>query len=122
MYLAEGIEDLEGERHAMVGLLPTMIRMHPRRLTLGYTEVRFCADTILGPAGRVARGHEFHFSTSDPVPASVERAWRLEQPGGAVRDEGYVAGRLLATYAHLHFASNPGLAPAFVEACRRARG
>jgi cobyrinic acid a,c-diamide synthase len=122
MYLAEGIEDLEGERHAMVGLLPTTVRMHPRRLTLGYTEVRFRADTILGPAGRVARGHEFHFSTSDPVPASVERAWRLEQPGGGVRDEGYVAGRLLATYAHLHFASNPGLAPAFVEACRRARG
>jgi cobyrinic acid a,c-diamide synthase len=73
-----------------------------------------------GPAGLVARGHEFHFSTSDPVPGSVERAWRLERSSGG-RDEGYVVGRLLATYAHLHFGSNPGLAAGFVEACRRAR-
>ncbi len=121
MYLAEALEDLQGERHAMVGLLPTTVRMRPRRLTLGYTEVRFSHDTILGPAGLAARGHEFHFSTSDPVPGSVERAWRLERPGGGVRDEGYVVGRLLATYVHLHFGSNPGLAAGFVDACRRAR-
>jgi cobyrinic acid a,c-diamide synthase len=120
MYLAEGLEDLQGAGHAMVGLLPTKIRMRPRRLTLGYTEVRFGRDTILGPAGVMARGHEFHFSTSDPLPESVARAWQLERPGGDRRDEGYAVGRVLATYVHLHFGSSPGLAAGFVETCRRA--
>ncbi len=119
MYLAEALEDLHGERHAMAGLLPTTVRMRPRRLTLGYTEVRFGRNTILGPAGLVARGHEFHGSSSEPVPGSVARAWRLERPGGGRRDEGYVVGGTLATYVHLHFGSNPALAPGFVEACRR---
>ena len=121
MYLAEALDDLQGDRHAMVGLLPTTVHMRPRRLTLGYTEVRFRGDTILGAGGLVARGHEFHFSTSDPVPDSVERAWRLERPGGAACDEGYVMHRVLATYVHLHFGSNPDLARGLVDACRRAR-
>jgi cobyrinic acid a,c-diamide synthase len=119
MYLAEALEDLDGGCHAMVGLLPTTVRMRPRRLTLAYTAVRFTGDSILGPAGVTARGHEFHFSSSDPVPASVPRAWRLERPGGEARAEGYAIGGVLATYVHLHFVSSPGLATAFVEACRR---
>jgi cobyrinic acid a,c-diamide synthase len=118
MYLSEALEDLQGERHAMVGLLPTTVRMRPRRLTLGYVEVRFISETILGPAGTVARGHEFHFSSGEPVPDSVPRAWRLEPPGGGPRPEGYRLGRVLATYAHLHFGSNPGMAASFVETCR----
>jgi cobyrinic acid a,c-diamide synthase len=120
MYLAEAIEDLDGVAHPMVGLLPTTVRMRGSRLTLGYTEARFALDTPLGPAGGRARGHEFHLSSMDPVPARVTRAWRLTAPGGAPRDEGYLVGRALLTYAHLHFGSNPALAPAFVTACSAA--
>jgi len=39
MYLADAIEDLDGATHGMVGLLPATVRMRPRRLSLGYTEV-----------------------------------------------------------------------------------
>src|SRR5262249_62025865 len=81
MYLAEALEDLEGRAHEMVGLLPPTVRMRPRRLTLGYTEVGLAAPPILGSAGLAARGHEFHYSTSDPVPDAVKRAWRLRRPG-----------------------------------------
>jgi cobyrinic acid a,c-diamide synthase len=122
MYLADALEDLEGLRHEMVGLLPTTVRMRPRRLTLGYTEVRFAERSILGPAGTTVRGHEFHYSTSDPVPDSVERTWRLQRPGAAVRAEGYRLGSVLATYVHLHWGSNPAPATGFVDACRSARG
>jgi len=122
MYLAEALEDLDGRDHEMVGLLPTTVRMRPRRLTLGYTEVELGASSMLGQAGLVVRGHEFHYSTSDPVPESVQRTWRLRRPGGAARAEGYRVGSVLATYVHLHWGSCPGIAANFVEACRGARG
>ncbi len=120
MYLAEAVEDLDGIQHLMVGLLPAGVRMQPRRLTLAYTEVRFAADTPLGPAGTIARGHEFHYSTLEPVPESVRRVWGLTQRG-AERAEGYLIGQSLMSYVHLHFASNPQLAASFVEACSAIR-
>ncbi len=120
MYLAEALEDADGAVHPMVGVLPATVRMRSRRLALGYTEVAFTAATPLGPAGAVARGHEFHASTLEPVPASVERAYRIAQRGVEPRAEGYLIGRTLVSYVHLHFASSPGLARAFVAACAGA--
>ncbi len=117
MYLAETLEDPEGVAHPMVGVLPATVRMQPRKLSLGYTEVFFTSDTPLGPAGTVARGHEFHYSTLDPVPDSVARAWRVEKRRGGARAEGYVIGRTLMSYVHLHFASCPEIPRRFVDAC-----
>ena len=121
MYLAEALEDMDGVAHPMVGLLPTTVRMRPRRMTLGYREVRFIADAPLGLAGAVARGHEFHYSTIDPVPNTVKRVWRLEGRHGGDRAEGYLVKRALISYVHLHFASNPELPHSFVAACADAR-
>jgi cobyrinic acid a,c-diamide synthase len=95
--------------------------MRAHGLTLGYTEVELAAPCPLGEAGLVARGQEFHASTLGPVPPSVRRAYRLRAPGGGERAEGYLLGRALLSYVHLHFASNPALATAFVDACAAAR-
>jgi cobyrinic acid a,c-diamide synthase len=121
MFLADALEDLEGVTYRMVGLVPTTVRIERRRLTLGYVEVRFTRDTPLGAAGVRARGHEFHFSTADPVPERVARAYVVETAGGPTRAEGYLVGATLASYVHLHFGSNPELARSFVDACVRAR-
>jgi cobyrinic acid a,c-diamide synthase len=122
MYLAQTLEDMEGVAHRMVGLLPTAVHMLPRRLTLGYTEVCFSGSCPLGSAGQVARGHEFHYSTLAAVPASVTRVYHLRARRGQERAEGYLIGRALLSYVHLHFGSNPALADAFVSSCARARG
>jgi cobyrinic acid a,c-diamide synthase len=121
MYLAEALEDAGGAVHPMVGVLPATVRMRPRRLALGYTEVTLTRDTPLGPAGASARGHEFHCSTLDPVPDAIERAYSVRARGGAGRAEGYLVGRTLMSYVHLHFASNPALAGGFVAACAGGR-
>src|SRR3989449_7017055 len=73
MYLAETLEDADGVAYPMAGVLPAGVRMRPRRMALGYTEVALTHDTPIGRAGAVARGHEFHYSTLDPVPDGVER-------------------------------------------------
>jgi cobyrinic acid a,c-diamide synthase len=120
MYLAEALEDLDGVAHPMVGLLPTTIRMRPRRLTLGYTEVVFAAGAPLGGVGTVARGHEFHYSSMDPVPDSVARVYQIRHASGGGRSEGYLINRALMSYVHLHFASSPAVARSFVDACANA--
>jgi cobyrinic acid a,c-diamide synthase len=117
MYLAQALEDERGALHEMVGVLPAIVRMRPRRLTLGYTAVTTTGPSLFGPAGIEARGHEFHYSTLDAVPSSVRRVYRLSDARGREHVEGYRVGRALMSYAHLHFGSNPALAPAFVSAC-----
>ncbi|MGH7389787.1 MAG: cobyrinate a,c-diamide synthase [Candidatus Rokuibacteriota bacterium] len=121
MYLAESLEDMDGVAHRMAGVLPAAVRMSRRRSTLGYRAVRFTTGTPLAPAGSAARGHEFHHSTLDPVPPSVTRAYSIAGREGESRTEGYLLGRALLSYVHLHFASNPALAPSFVDACAGVR-
>jgi cobyrinic acid a,c-diamide synthase len=43
----------------------------------------------------------------------------MRTKNGMTTTEGYSLGNVLASYAHLHFASNPALASAFVSACAR---
>jgi cobyrinic acid a,c-diamide synthase len=120
MFLADSIEDLDGHVHPMVGVLPAAVRMRAHGITLGYREVTLAAGCPLGRAGTVARGQEFHASSLGPVPEAVRRAYRLRVPGGGERAEGYLVERALISYVHLHFASHPSLAPAFVAACAEA--
>ncbi len=121
MYLAESLEDAEGRTHEMVGVLPGRVTMRPPRMSLGYVDVTLTSPTLLGPAGTLARGHVFHFSTLAAVPTTVPRAYTVTAHGGAPQAEGYVVGRALLSYVHLHFASNPALARGFVDACAAAR-
>lgn len=120
MFLCDALEDAGGVSYPMVGLLPARVRMRPARLTLGYAELRTTCETPLGVAGTTGRGHAFHASTLDDVPAGVTRAYRLTAPSGDEWAEGYLVARALMSYVHLHFASNPGLAVGFVDACARA--
>jgi len=120
MYLAAGLEDADGMLHSMVGVLPAAVSMRSPRLTLGYSEVRFVADTPLGAAGTTARGHEFHCSTLGEVSPQVNRAYRVRGRGRDEHAEGFLIGRTLLSYVHLHFGSNPALAVNFVAACAAA--
>ena len=77
IYLTEGVVSVAGAQHAaplqeFVGIFPVTTRMLPRRKALGYREVEFTADTVLGRAGTVARGHEFHYSEMAELPPQVD--------------------------------------------------
>jgi cobyrinic acid a,c-diamide synthase len=62
MVLGEGLEDADGARHRMVGLLGHATSFAERKLHLGYREARLLGDTPLGKAGSLLRGHEFHYA------------------------------------------------------------
>jgi cobyrinic acid a,c-diamide synthase len=119
MYLTAGLTDRDGEEHALVGALPGRAVMRAQRSHLGYVTIRALVDTPLLRAGESTRGHEFHYSTWEDVPADLPHAYAARsRRGGAERAEGFARGNLLASYVHLHFWSEPALAGRFVDAAR----
>lgn len=94
----------------LVGLIEGHIKMTDKLQACGYREVAFNRDTILGKQGTELRGHEFHWSTWSTEPTSGfgalqtgERAW------------GYADDRILASFFHIHFGSNPDATGFFKE-------
>ena len=115
MYLGRRLSDLDGGVHDMAGLVPVSSVMEGSRLVLGYRELEALSDGPLMQCGRRVRGHEFHWSVQEGMPTPAEAAYSvLDQEG---RLEGFRCGSVLASYIHLHLASDPLLAPRFVEVC-----
>lgn len=115
MYLTEGLIDLQGICHPLIGALSGRAVMRARRSHLGYVTVRALADTPLLLAGEEVRGHEFHYSSWEGVPEGCPHAYlATARRDGVDRPEGYARGNLLASYVHLHFWTNPALADRFV--------
>lgn len=103
------------DEHPMAGLVPTRGRM-TERLTLGYRRATTTDATPLGPAGTELRGHEFHYSTTEPAGTLLSLIGRH-----GTSDGGFGHSRLFASYLHLHLAARPDLAGSFVETCRALR-
>lgn len=125
MYLCRELVDPEAQVHAMTGCFPFRTRMHPNLRTLGYREIALSKESIIGPRGMAARGHEFHYSDIDsafdagPVSTIYKVAGRK---GQAMQNEGYCNHRTQGSYIHLHFGSQPEIAENFVKRCRKYQG
>lgn len=83
-------------------------------LTLGYRVATTTMQSPVGPAGTVIRGHEFHYSRTDPCGDGLI----LEGRHGR-SSEGFCKPNLFATYVHVHLAGQEHLAESFVNTCRR---
>jgi len=118
VYLTEGIDGQHNPAADFVGLFPVRCRMLQYRKALGYRQVALTENVIIGAAGAVHRGHEFHYSEIDAMPQTVERAYRVSRNGVELEQEGFRVRTCLASYIHLHFGSNCSIAPTFVAECR----
>lgn len=125
MYLCRRLEKQNVTAHSMVGLIPASTRMLDRLKSLGYVEVTLKADSLWGAEGAILRGHEFHYSelisnpTEDPAWKAVYSMKRRRTDDAA--KEGFQRGRVLASYAHLHLASQPEALKYFIEHCGAQR-
>lgn len=123
MFLAQGIELLDGVKYPMVGVLPEWTRMLPRRRSLGYVEVSFSEDSLFGQVGETLRGHEFHYSELIGDPAANgdwKRVYSLKRRrNDEDAAEGFQCGNILASYVHAHFACRPEAVKRFAEIARR---
>jgi cobyrinic acid a,c-diamide synthase len=100
MALGQYLEDAEGVRHAMAGLLGHATSFAHRKLHLGYRAARLLAESPIGRAGSVVRGHEFHYASlvdagdDDPLVEIFDgNGHRLGKTGGR-------RGRVSGTFLH----------------------
>jgi cobyrinic acid a,c-diamide synthase len=122
MSLAESYFDENGTEHPMMGVLSGSTRL-TGKLKMGYREVVALESNSLLDKGQTARGHEFHYSEWMRSEESNAFAYEIQsRMGGEPQPEGFAKKNLLASYVHLHFASNPNLAQNFVAACCAFQG
>jgi cobyrinic acid a,c-diamide synthase len=98
LYLLESLTDTQGKRAPLAGILPGHALMHARLQSIGY-------HTAPMPGGRV-RGHAFHHSTVETPLIAAAHTERANT--GAAGEAVYRRERLVATYFHGYFPSNPG--------------
>jgi cobyrinic acid a,c-diamide synthase len=100
MVLGESLEDAEGRRHAMTGLLGHATSFARRKLHLGYRRARLLSDSALGRAGKAVRGHEFHYATLVCAGGDEPFAELADHAGKVVEKTGGRRGRVTGAFFH----------------------
>ncbi|MCF6219173.1 MAG: cobyrinate a,c-diamide synthase [Gammaproteobacteria bacterium] len=104
LYLSEALVTHPQQRHMMVGLLPGSAVMQQRLGGLGMQSVPL-------PEGEL-RGHTFHYSHFETSLDAMSYA--IKQRNGQKGEAIYRQKRLLASYIHLYFPSNPAACAALL--------
>lgn len=118
MYLLDAIEQV-----AMCGVLAGDAERKPRLVRFGYVEAETRRDSVLGPAGTVLRGHEFHRYDCDFNGADCTLTKPAAGHGRAATSarsyEGiYLTDSLAAGFPHFYYWSNPAALAHFLDRCR----
>jgi cobyrinic acid a,c-diamide synthase len=100
MVLGEAIEDADGVRHTMAGLLGHATSFAKRQLHLGYREARLLSDSPIGAAGDVVRGHEYHHASMRAKGSDEPLVAATDAQGRAVTETGSRRGRVTGTFFH----------------------
>ena len=121
MYLLDAIEQVP-----MCGVLTGDAERKPRLVRFGYVEAETRRDSVLGPAGTVLRGHEFHRYDCDFNGADCTLTKPAAGHGRAATSarsyEGiYLTDSLAAGFPHFYYWSNPAALTHFLDACRTWR-
>jgi cobyrinic acid a,c-diamide synthase len=120
MYLGQSLTGFDGVRHPMASVLPLDFVMDSKHLAIKYVEVKTTRPTLLGPAGTVARGQEFHQSRILQA-ARITRGYRITSSMGEQFQEGFLWKNVLGSYIHLHFKSNSSIPARWIQKCLEAR-
>jgi cobyrinic acid a,c-diamide synthase len=100
MVLGEVLEDAEGVRHPMVGLLGHSTSYTQRKMNLGYRQARLLDDSPIGKAGETVRGHEFHYSRMIEAGSDAPLAELFDGQGKSMGPSGGRRGLVTGTYFH----------------------
>lgn len=118
MYLHEFMEDMEGNRHTMVGAVEGTAYRTKKLGRFGYITLEAEKEQLLGEAGVRCRGHEFHYfdSTNNGSDFTArkplaKRSWQCIH-GTDVS---------IAGFPHLYYYSNPEMMVSFLKACGKTK-
>ncbi len=106
LYLLEGLTGEDGLVYPMAGCIAGTARLQPRLQGMGYRTAE--------PGG--VKGHIFHYTRVDG--AAGTPAWHLSRSDGSYeRADGYRCPTAVASYLHVHHATQPGVMAEFLRIC-----
>nr|KJR72421.1 MAG: cobyrinic acid a,c-diamide synthase [Vulcanisaeta sp. AZ3] len=100
MYLTDSIV-YNNEEYEMVGAIDAITIMHKRPVWYGYATARVIRDSIIGGAGTIIKGHEFHYSTI-VLRGRYDFVIRYERGFGINGFDGILINNAYAYYLHIH--------------------
>jgi cobyrinic acid a,c-diamide synthase len=100
MVLGESLVDADGTFYAMTALLGHSTSFAQRKLHLGYREARLLADSAIGSAGSVVRGHEFHYASLITPGRDAPLVELSDARGEALGPSGGQRGHVTGTFFH----------------------
>ncbi|HUZ33087.1 MAG TPA: cobyrinate a,c-diamide synthase [Xanthobacteraceae bacterium] len=100
MVLGESLEDASGRGHAMTGLLGHSTSFAKRKLHIGYRSARLLSNSVIGSAGAIVRGHEFHYASLTSAGGDQPLAEIADSGGGIIEKTGGRRGRVTGAFFH----------------------
>ncbi len=100
MALGAALEDADGTVHPMLGLLGHQTSFAKRKMNLGYRSARLLADSPIGTAGAIVRGHEFHYARVTDVGPDAPLAEVSDGIGNVIGPSGGRRGNVTGTFFH----------------------
>ncbi|MGC8607136.1 MAG: cobyrinate a,c-diamide synthase [Vulcanisaeta sp.] len=100
MYLTDSII-YNNEEYEMVGAIDAITIMHRKPMWYGYARARVIRDSVIGDAGTVLMGHEFHYS-SLILRGNYEFVIKYERGVGIHGFDGFQINNAYAHYLHIH--------------------
>ena len=114
MYLLEQLIDFKNNTHEMCGILKGTTKMENKRQGLGYVTAKTIQDTLMCSRGDIFKAHEFHWSSLH-TSAETQYAYEVFKYGDHIpKRDGLIANRVLGSYCHIHFSTDPKLAKQFL--------
>ncbi|MEM7584300.1 MAG: cobyrinate a,c-diamide synthase [Acidobacteriota bacterium] len=101
MSLGEGLEDADGVRHEMAGLLPLETSFAKPHMHLATSALKLLDGGPLGAAGDAFRAHEFHFARTVSQ-GEGDALWQAQAVGSSrAHSVGLRVGSVMGSFFHL---------------------
>ncbi len=114
LYLCRQLEDMAGNVWPMAGALPADGYRTDSLKRFGYVELTARGDTVLGQAGLVMKGHEFHyFDSTDNGAAFVAKKPLRDAAWDCIHGK----ENLAAGFPHFYYYSNPEAVFHYLRRC-----
>lgn len=101
MVLGAVLEDADGVSHPMAGLLDHATSFKRRKLALGYRRASLLHGGVLGAAGSMLRGHEFHYASVTDAGTDLPLCRLWDATGKDLGGAGGVRGLVSGSFLHL---------------------
>lgn len=98
--LGESLQTASATCHRMTGLLGHSTSFARRRMNLGYRRAVLLADSPIGRAGSVVRGHEFHYASTTAPGTDAPLATLSDAAGRSLGPCGGQRGQVTGAFFH----------------------